>query len=44
MKAKGGLEIHHVRCVQNQIEKMARFKIFEHKKAGHYKILACDQF
>ena len=44
MKAKGGLEIHHVRCVQNQIGKMGHFKIFEHKKAGHFEILARDQF
>jgi len=29
---------------QNQIGKMGHFKIFEHKKAGHFKILARDQF
>ena len=29
---------------QNQIGKMGHFKIFEHKKAGHFEILARDQF
>ena len=29
---------------QNQIAKMGHFKIFEHKKAGHFEILARDQF
>ena len=29
---------------QNQIGKMGHFKIFEHKKVGHFKILARDQY
>ena len=37
-------EMPHFSHFQNQIGKMGHFKIFEHKKAGHFEILARDQF
>ena len=37
-------EMPHFSHFQNQIGKIRNFKIFEHKKAGHFEILARDQF